>query len=466
MKNSKTNKAKNITLVVAGLFAAGFFLLPAATPFAIDIQTATAQDAASKQPVQIAQPTTLQNLRQILLSPSQAYAENAAPVTQQEIQSTQKDQVNPGQMQQMQKAATDAMNQNPIQPQPSSLPQGQQTQQPRQQVPPATGKRDMPAVHLNPFQTTVTQPGQQAAPQPSPQQTRKEQPKQQKDQKEQTATKRGQKPDKGQKEGPPERKMVLDIAPPNFKTEEDTGDKGRKAEYQVEQIKKNQTPPQIIYDEGYQPVIISLRDITRVVCFSNIERTMYSKEKPFEIKTVGKDAFIKNIPFEVTDPLEGTVTHRYDDTAKELYIVCGNRTYSLILVPSDIPAQTIYLKTTMVDKETAKQGESALPYEETMLGLIKDAYMENIPDGYDVQENGAQVRNFEQIAISHTKTYTGAAYQILEFNITAKMDVLLDEVAFLSTIQPRNPLAISIMSLSLKQGEQTRAFIVRTYKDE
>ncbi len=54
----------------------------------------------------------------------------------------------------------------------------------------------------------------------------------------------------------------------------------------IERLKKYKNLPQIVEDEDYQAVEISLKDVTRVVCFTNITRAIYSKEKGMEIKTV------------------------------------------------------------------------------------------------------------------------------------------------------------------------------------
>ena len=67
----------------------------------------------------------------------------------------------------------------------------------------------------------------------------------------------------------------------------------------------------------------------------------------------GKNAFIKLIPINKTqgDEILSTTINTF---AREAYLTCDNKMFSLILVPKEIPAQTIILKTVSDEKRVEK----------------------------------------------------------------------------------------------------------------
>lgn len=226
-------------------------------------------------------------------------------------------------------------------------------------------------------------------------------------------------------------------------------------------VRESDATTQVIYDEGFQAVEVSMKDISRLVCFSDITRTVYSKEKGLEIKSEGKDAFIKNLPVESVDPGSGKISLRYDKRPKEIYIICGGRTFSLLLIPRDIPAVTVYLKTRHSDKEKASRYEQATDHENTMFRLIKDVYHEDLPDGYEVEEVNTLVHKYIEADVIHRRTYTGDRFQVREFIIHAKTPVALDELLLLETLKVGNPVAITLVDSSLESNQQTRVIVVR-----
>ena len=241
---------------------------------------------------------------------------------------------------------------------------------------------------------------------------------------------------------------------------------GNSAETLIERLKSFKNTPQIVEDEDYQAVEVSLKDVTRIVCFTNITRTVYSKEKGIEIKTVDKNAFIKNLPKEIIEPSSGRIAIEYDSRPKEVYIVCGDKTFSLLLIPKDVPANTIYLKSSYVDKEKAFSFEKSNDYENLILKLIRSAYLEDIPEGYDVEDVGKVFREYQEVRLVHKRNYTGIMFQVQEYVLMAKKDLNINEITLLEAVSPKNPLAVSIVSPVLRTNEQSRFFIVRLLKDE
>lgn len=229
----------------------------------------------------------------------------------------------------------------------------------------------------------------------------------------------------------------------------------------IEKLRNHNKATQIVYDEGFQPVEIAMKDISRIVCSADITNIVYSKEKSLEIKSQGKDAFIKNLPAETVDPSTGSIMLKYDKRPKEVYVLCGSKTYSLLLVPRDIPATTIFLKSSIGDKEQAGKYERATDYENTLLKLIRDVYREDIPNGYEISEVNRLIKNFHESDIVHNRDYIGDYLQVQEYIVYAKQQINLDEIQLLDLLKVKNPLAITLVDTVLEAKQQTRILIVR-----
>lgn len=228
---------------------------------------------------------------------------------------------------------------------------------------------------------------------------------------------------------------------------------------------RSQTLTQVVSDETFQPVQISEKDITRISCFTDIAKVVYSKEKGIEVKTKGRDAFVKNLPREITHPISNETTIRYDPRPKELYVICGTATFSLQLVPADIPAATIYLKTAYADREKAQRFERATDYENTILALMKAAYAETIPDGYEIDDVNKVVRKYNESDLIHRRDYNGTMFQLREYVLVAHTHLQIDEIQMIEELRPANLLAITVVDTVLEPRQQTRIFVVRTYSE-
>lgn len=215
--------------------------------------------------------------------------------------------------------------------------------------------------------------------------------------------------------------------------------------------------------EGYKFISVSLKDLSRIHCSSPITNVLYSKEKEVEIKTPNGDSYVKILPRKTT--LEsGEEKYEYATFPREAYIECGGQTYSIVMVPKDIPAQTIILKSQYTDYKKASEFERANTYEKTILDLVKKGYLEEIPDGYDSKLIGKSVGSFKEINLTLTKEYTGGRYIVDEYLIEAKKPIEIYESMFVPYIQ--NPLAITIVKMILNHNESTRMIVVRMNKTE
>lgn len=216
---------------------------------------------------------------------------------------------------------------------------------------------------------------------------------------------------------------------------------------------------------GYKFVTVSLKDLSRIHCANSISNVFYSKEKEIEIKTVEKDAYIKILPRKTTGGNSGNEDKLdYGSHPREMYIECSGQTFSLVLVPKDIPAQTIVLKSLLANTAKASEFEKANPYEKTILELVKKGFLEEIPSGYEGRHSGKLIKNFNEIDLILSKQYFGAKYIVEEYTITAKEKIDIYEGMLIPYL--KNPLAISIMKMPLAKQETTRMIVVRLNKTE
>ncbi|MFN3263489.1 MAG: type-F conjugative transfer system secretin TraK [Aquificaceae bacterium] len=210
---------------------------------------------------------------------------------------------------------------------------------------------------------------------------------------------------------------------------------------------------EVVEGDGWQYVKVSLTDINRVVCPVDVGSVVFSREKEIEVKTSGRNVYVKFLPRVMPDGKT-----EISDIQRELYVECGDKVFQLVLVPERIPAKVIVLKLPHVDKEKARQAERANPYEETLLSLIRQVYMEEVPEGYEVKFINKPYKKFTELDMVLYREYEGAKFRVREFILTANMDIELWEGQFVPYLD--KPLAIAIVRPILKKGESTRLIVV------
>ncbi len=221
----------------------------------------------------------------------------------------------------------------------------------------------------------------------------------------------------------------------------------------------SEVPPKgvqvVEFSHGWNVVQISMGDVNRIVCEKGeVATVVYSQEKEMQVKTEGRNVFVKLVPKE-----EGRGKKVISDYPRELYVECAGEVFQLLLYPKSIPATTIHLKLPYKkDTTKARDFERASSFEETIAKLIKSAYLEEIPDGYDVEMVNKPAGSFRELDMVLYRKYTGDRFVVEEYLITAKLNLELSEASFLPYL--KNPVAISIVKPILKEGETTRMFVV------
>ncbi|BDV42654.1 hypothetical protein GURASL_15770 [Geotalea uraniireducens] len=218
--------------------------------------------------------------------------------------------------------------------------------------------------------------------------------------------------------------------------------------------------PTVVLPEATTTIRLSSSDLNRISCPAEIREALTSTEKGVTIKITGKDAFVK---FKVTkkgDKLS------YASTPTELYVVCGDETFSMIAFPQRIPSQTIRL--TSGRERKIKENLSlyaGLPFEKKLLRAIRDIYTENIPDSYSVVRKDKRYLMFREIALTLKRTVDieGEGLRIKEYEATLRgepSEFRLNEKMFLRTELAENPVAVALERHILRQGDTSRIFVV------
>jgi hypothetical protein len=221
----------------------------------------------------------------------------------------------------------------------------------------------------------------------------------------------------------------------------------------------SEVPPKgvqvVEFSHGWNVVYVSMGDVNRIVCEKgDVSTVVYSQEKEMQVKTEGRNVFVKLVPKE-----EGDGKKVISDYPRELYVECAGEVFQLLLYPKSIPATTIYLKLPYKkDTTKARAFEKASSFEEMIGKIIKSIYLEEIPDGYEVELVNKTVGSFKELDLVLYKRYTGDRFVVEEYLITAKLNLELSEASFLPYL--KNPSAISIVKPILKEGETTRMFVV------
>lgn len=218
--------------------------------------------------------------------------------------------------------------------------------------------------------------------------------------------------------------------------------------------------PMVVSPEVTTKIRLSSSDVNRISCSTEIRDALTSTEKGVVIKITGKDAFVK---FKVTKRPDKMV---YSTTPTELYVVCGDETYSMVAVPQRIPSQTIRLSSGKIRKMKDNAALYAgLPFEKMMLKAIQDVYTEQIPDSYTVTGKDQRFDSYRELrlVLKRVVDVEGEGLRIKEYLVSLKdgtKEFRMNEKMFIRTELVENPVAISIERHVLRQGDTTRAFVV------
>jgi len=206
-------------------------------------------------------------------------------------------------------------------------------------------------------------------------------------------------------------------------------------------------------------VELSNMDINRIICSGPMTDLIFSQEKGITGHFSGNNAFIK---FKIED-MGGE--YIYADEQSELFVVCNNTVYTLIVTPTDIPSVTIRLASPKGDsfKKNIAHYKN-LPLEKQALQIIREAYDGAYPPSYRVSEP-AQVESLSpdlEVTLTQVVDVDGAGLRLKKYSVRSLVQdpVTLDEKLFLSSSVSGSILAVAIEDHSLNAGQTTRVFVV------
>lgn len=216
---------------------------------------------------------------------------------------------------------------------------------------------------------------------------------------------------------------------------------------------------QTLEGDGYHYVGVSLKGLIRIVCPESFTSKKFSAEKEMEVTLEGKNAYVKFLPTEVTRP-DGELALSYSTMPRDLYLECGGRVFSMVLLPrEEMQTTTVVLKVPLADLEKARQFEKGNEYEETLERLIRAAYREEAPDGYQPVKGSNEAMKFEELDLTLQQQYKGSEYVISVYLIKTKRNIEeISDAVFIPYL--KKPLAITVVKPRLLENETTRMIVI------
>lgn len=209
-------------------------------------------------------------------------------------------------------------------------------------------------------------------------------------------------------------------------------------------------------------VRVSNSDINRVVCPGEMKDAVYSEEKGLTVNLSGKNAFVKFLV------VRKDGKEMYSSTPSELYFVCDGQVYTMIAMPSRIPAQIIQLvpgRAGTAKKNGEVYGE--LPFEKKVIAIVKKVYTNDVPDSFTKTVVSRRMDVFRDLEVVLRSTYAveGEGLRVKELEVRIPPGSTVESISFresdfLRTDVSLHPVAVSVESMTLKKGETSRVFVV------
>jgi len=274
------------------------------------------------------------------------------------------------------------------------------------------------------------------------------------------------------------------VAPPDRKSPETPGSKGKPRQSdEAEAIKEaasDKANDEIVaplapqdeqysgqhqaYPEIQMQAFVSSRDVNRIVCGDEIRDVLFSKEKGVKVKNTGRNLFVKFL-YAKSDSGEPM----YANKSIEMFVVCGENVFNLILTPKGIPAQTIRLESGKLEKIRKNTALFlGMPFEKKVTSLIKSAYKDELEKSFDIKETDKEVRVYADLktVIRRTVSIEGEGVKLTELIAIPSRDIELNEKMFNKVEFATRPVAIAVEHLRAKKGKPVRVFIVEKTREE
>lgn len=189
-------------------------------------------------------------------------------------------------------------------------------------------------------------------------------------------------------------------------------------------------------------VDVSNMDVNRFVCPYPITDVVFSQEKGIIVKVTDRNAFLK-LPV-LVKTVDGVETERkYYSEKSEIFIMCGGNVYTLILQPSKIQAQTIYLTDTKGDMKQSYEYVKNNRYEDLVLNLINAIANDRPEKGFAIKKVFKDYQ-YKNIDFTLSKIMVGGGFKVKEFVIYSKNKVTIENLDLLNLPEVENPKAVAV----------------------
>lgn len=157
---------------------------------------------------------------------------------------------------------------------------------------------------------------------------------------------------------------------------------------------------QTVKPEALTAVLVSNRDVNRIVCDSQVDDVIWSKERPVEVSKSGSNVFVKFLIQKLGD------RYTYVNDPVDVHIVCDDTVYTLVLHPQATDSMTVRLTAPVakVVKRIAREW-NALPLEDKVERLTLAVFKNELPEGFQ------RVPVHEGDARRHVVLYDGSTAQ-------------------------------------------------------
>lgn len=202
-------------------------------------------------------------------------------------------------------------------------------------------------------------------------------------------------------------------------------------------------------DGGSTFVELSLKNLN-LIKFPSSGIRVYTSSKSIDIKVDEGNVFVKFLEDVLTVPQE------------VFFIIPSGEVFSMILIPKEIPSQTIVVRLPKEDISDALSWETSHSYIAGLKELIKAMYEGKPPKGFSVKEANEERPLWKEIRVILKQIYRGATLQGEVYELT---NITREPVRFLEKeFYEKGVLAVSLDRHELKPGEKTELYLVKKTK--
>lgn len=145
-----------------------------------------------------------------------------------------------------------------------------------------------------------------------------------------------------------------------------------------------------------------------------------------------------------------------------LFVATDRSTFTLLLQPVDLPAETILIKPSRDQREPARVERSS-SYVRSIKNLLLTMASDALPRDMDVREISQDVALWQEARFTLTRKYVGRTLvgeKYLLTNVSAVPMVIAEQELYKEGV-----VAVSVENMNLRAGESSNVFIIRERSD-